>query len=514
MDLGLNVPHMPSTALGRVLRGFGSNAFSQLISAGTSFLLVPLFLHSWGAVRYGHWLILTSLVTYLTLVDLGGQNYFGNLLAAAYAKKDFKTFSERIAEGFSLYLLISIFAFCLLVGTCLLPPNTLFHHIHAFDLEDKVVLLCMGSAFLLGVPFGIVSAAYRACGLYAHATMIGNINRGTTLLISMALLLGGAGPGSYAFIWLISNLMLVAYMALDLPKRVPAARGLRIGIRQARRGLVHLPGSLYFWLLTISNALNQQGVLLVLAAYGSPVGVALYATHKTVCGLVTYVGTFVQSPLLPEMNFLFTRDEKDKLRRTSLLAIKAVTLTATCAGIGLWLILPVVYPRWTGRSLRFDPFLLAILLTQVILSAGWLSSGWILMASNQHRRISVASLANGLLTVALCIPMAARWGVHGVAAASLVGDLVCGVAVYPVLASSVLGLSKVTLYRTILFPLLAVTPLWMVAFGAPVAHSFSLFSNVLLTLLCLLLLLPAAISGFWRHEDNTWIRDRIRSFAI
>src|SRR5512134_2975736 len=70
----------------RIVTGLASTSLYQIIAAAQSILLVPLFLRAWGTNGYGDWLTLTALVSYLGLMDLGGQNYIGNLLAFDYTR--------------------------------------------------------------------------------------------------------------------------------------------------------------------------------------------------------------------------------------------------------------------------------------------------------------------------------------------------------------------------------------------------------------------------------------------
>jgi O-antigen/teichoic acid export membrane protein len=216
---------------------------------------------------------------------------------------------------------------------------------------------------------------------------------------------------------------------------------------------------------------------------------------------------------MPELNYLFTRGQRDLLARASLLAMKLVSLVAGMAGIGLWLLLPVIYPRWTGKSLVFDPVLLMILLTQVVLAAGWTTSGWALLASNQHRRLSCLALANGTITVGLAALLAPRWGVHGVALASLCGDLLFGLAVYPMLASKALGLSRARLFKTILVPMIALIPLWSTALLAIGGQAIRFEQSCLLALASALLIVLGALWSFHKKDDTEWILIKLRALA-
>ncbi len=45
--------------------------YNQVINLGVQIALVPIFLHAWGAERYGVWLLLSAIPTYLTFSDFG-----------------------------------------------------------------------------------------------------------------------------------------------------------------------------------------------------------------------------------------------------------------------------------------------------------------------------------------------------------------------------------------------------------------------------------------------------------
>src|SRR6267378_1844389 len=89
---------------GRLSLGIGSAALFQAVNAAQAVILVPLFLRAWGAEGYGQWLALTALISYLTLADLGGQNYIANLLAMSHARGDRERFQTTLSEAVSFFL--------------------------------------------------------------------------------------------------------------------------------------------------------------------------------------------------------------------------------------------------------------------------------------------------------------------------------------------------------------------------------------------------------------------------
>src|SRR3990172_4082748 len=103
MDVRSAETNLPFTATRRLWRGFGSAALGQFIEVANVILLVPLFCRAWGAAKYGWWISLTALISYLSLLDFGGQNYIGNLLADSYIRKDEAQFRRWLSEGVSLF---------------------------------------------------------------------------------------------------------------------------------------------------------------------------------------------------------------------------------------------------------------------------------------------------------------------------------------------------------------------------------------------------------------------------
>ena len=496
-----------SSLLRRLWRGIGSTVFSQLISSVSSILLVSLFLRAWGSEGYGRWISLTAFISYLSLLDLGGQTYIGNLLASAYAHGDEQKFRATLTEGISLFLTIALAGFILLVGLLLLPGLSLPGQSVILPLEDRLVVLCLGINGLISIPGGVYVTMYRSTGRFTRGMMIGNLFRGGSLLIFISLLLFSVPPLVYAAASLASGIILTIFVIWD-GQRIPINCGIRPSLAAALAGRVHLRGSLYFWLLAISNALNYQGVILVLTARLPASNVALYATHRTASGLISYVGNFLQGPLWPELTFLHAQERQQELARISLLVVKLIVFLSGAVALMLWFFLPVVYPIWTGKQLQIEPSLFAILLVQGVLAAGWNATAWVPLASNQHRRFAWWGLANAGLTIVLALGLVPVWGWNGVALATLTGDIVCGAAVYPFLAARSLNISVTKFYMAILRPVVA-----LLLPGTALVGMLTWVSGWagagLGLLLGLVILYPTVLIAFGR-KDLGWLMGKLK----
>lgn len=505
---GISENILPYNALNRLSGGFASATLSQIISAAKSILLVPLFLKAWGADGYGKWLTLTALVSYVSLIDLGGQLYIGNIMAREYVRGDKGRFLQKLSEGMSLFILLSLVVFFLLLTVVSFPLLTLPGHDGPLNLSERFIIFFMGSALLMAVPGGVWVQSYRATGLFVRGTMVANILNVMGLLCYIAILALGASPMIYAASFLVVSTIGTLYVIWDIRHIIPETRRINLSFASAWAGRFHVSGSFHFWIMALGNGLKQQGVIIILAAAVSPVMVALYATHRVITGLVAYVSSIIQPAVWPEMTFLYAKGRRDDLNYLLLLTIRLVVLLSCGAALILLIFGPLIYLTWLGRKLDFHPILMFFLVSQIILFAGWSTSGWSLLASNQHRKIAYWSLANSLFTILIAIILVPKFGLLGVASAGLIGDIACGFLIFPWLASRVMGCPVAKIYQAILVPILVTIPAGTILFFCKTfVHGWMFMLAGVIA--CLILIHPTIRLALGKGEEAAWMLGKL-----
>ena len=409
------------------------------IAAANAILLVPLFLTAWGPAVYGKWLSLTAMITYMTLLDLGGQNYIGNILTGDYSRSLHERFREHLAEGLSFFALVSVSGFIVLAGILLVPALSIPGIEAPLSPSSRWILLLVGCSFLLLIPQGILFTIFRASGVFARGMMIGNTVRFLTLVVLVIALVLHVGPVLFAGLMFLSSIVLLVATWRLGKVYVPSIGGLRLSLNAARRGKSFIIGALFFWLLSLASTINVHGIIVIMGVFVLPASIAVYATHRTASGLIGYIGNWLLAPVWPELTFLHEGGETQRLLEMSVLAVRIVTFLSAVAAMCLWVSLPLFYPFWTGNKLVFDPLLLAVLLLQSVIAAGWNSAGWSLLASNRHRGIAIIACINAALTITVTVVLAPRYGIVGVVVASFLADLVSSAIAYPLITARFLG---------------------------------------------------------------------------
>src|SRR6516162_7780652 len=96
---------------GAIARGGAAGAAARLVALAANLIAVPLTLHHLGSERYGLWASLFSLLSWLTLADLGLTNGLLTNLSAAFARQ-----RSDLARAYVSASLWGLCAIALLIG--------------------------------------------------------------------------------------------------------------------------------------------------------------------------------------------------------------------------------------------------------------------------------------------------------------------------------------------------------------------------------------------------------------
>ncbi len=407
----------------RLLKGVGANAYGQLVSIGVQLLSVPVFLHFWGLNLYGEWLILSAIPAYFGLSDIGFATVAGNDMAMRVAQDDR---SGALEVYQSVWLLISGMSLlvaaiaALLLSTLPLGSMLALPHIPAAQAAATMFVLIL--YVLVGLQGGVLNAGFRSSGRYAYGTTLSNTTRLAEWLLAVATLACGGGVVQVACALLLGRCGGTACQWLALRRELP---WLRLGCAAGRRATVRrlFKPALAFMAFPLGQALNIQGMILVLGLTLAPSAVVVFSTYRTLTRLLIQAVSLLNHAVWPEISAAYGAGSMTLVRslhrKGSMAAFWIGLAGAVCLGIGgIWVI-----GAWVRHAFAPDPLLLALLLLAAFLNILWQTSSMVLMATNRHQLISLfflASTAGGLLLSALLIRLL---GIDGAAMAMILAEV-------------------------------------------------------------------------------------------
>ena len=408
----------------RLIQGMGANFLAQIINLASRVLLVPLFLTAWGVEVYGEWLLLSSMVAYLSLTDLGGQLYLVNRLTQAYALGDLPLFRKILHTGLGLFLILPLAVFLGFLGVMLvLPPGSLLQITITSRQVVFLVLAILAFQFVFSLPQGILVGVYRSVGLLPRGVMLTNIMQLLALiLVALGLWLHGGLPA-------IACLQLLPYLGVglvagwDLNRRFPQFRLFSLRDADLSLGLTFIRPSLHFFGIQLSQAFSIQGTVLVVGMLLGSVQVVVFSTMRTIVNLIRSFFELPSHAAWPELTRLDAQGEEEKF----FLLFRAIFRATLIAAVIFMAIFHFwgenIYHVWLRKTVPYQQRVMDLFLIYMGEYLVWFTCCHPLMATNRHRTLAKMLLVSSLLNLGLAYLGGWHLGLPGVILGMIAGDL-------------------------------------------------------------------------------------------
>lgn len=429
----------------RIATGIASKVVSIGLVFGEQLMLVPVFLLYWGPEKYGHWLVLFSTAAFLSLADIGLQNYYSNALHHARSRNENDRFRRLLQQSMTIYLLIIA-----LVGSASLAVFLAIDWDEALNIgllfasSAPLVLCLLGLYFLVVMPMGVLIAIHRAHGNFSRAINAGNTYRAALIAAIAATLSLGGGPLSVASIYILVTLgFYTAFLRRIHQHYGPTVTfGLSWPDSAAMRDLLHTAP--LFALVPLSMMLTINGTVILIAGLaGSGAVVVAYTTIRTLTGIVRTVAADLTQVAGVEIARQHAQEEFEAIGRLyQFIARLAGSSCGILAGL-MAIIGPPFLEFWTVGKVVFAPQIFWPLLAAAALAGPSSAGVSVLIFINRPQGLALGYILSGLAVILLCLVLIPHLGASGVAWAILAAEIgVLGIVI-PLKTSQVVSISAV-----------------------------------------------------------------------
>jgi O-antigen/teichoic acid export membrane protein len=437
----------------RLLKGIGANFLGQFINLASRFLLVPLFLLAWGANLYGEWLLLSSMVAYLTLSDMGGATYIGNRMTQAFANRDHELFRQVLHTGLALFLAIPLVVFIVFITLIFFfNPAAILHITQTSHRVVILVLALLAFQFVISLPQGILIRVYFAAEMLPRGVMLLNFMQ----FLSLSLVAGGLwlrwGMVPIALLQIIPYGLVAVTALYDLNRKFPQFRVFSLKGADFSFGLSFIKPSLHFFLIQISQAFSVQGIVLVVGMVLGPVQVVLFSTIRTLVNLIRSFFEQVSHAAWPEMTRLDAQQDMDKF-----LALFRVILRTTLVASILFMTIfhffgGFIYHFWLRKTVPFEQPVMDLFLIYMAQFIFWLICTHPLLATNRHQTLAKVLFVSSILTIGLAYLGGQHLGLPGIILGMIIAGLILPFWLVPYLLSGYLPYFSFRFFATELVP--------------------------------------------------------------
>lgn len=373
----------------RLLKGTGAQTFGQAVQIFIRLAEVPLLLAFWGTQLYGEWLMLSAIPAYLAIGDGGFASAACRDMTMKSGAGDRDGTLAVFQSTWLLLVVVSLVTFLLAYGFSELAPLAKWLGFSAINAADtQAVLLLLAAHVLIGFQGGLLNGGFWVSGKYPTGMVFG----ATTQLLEffgfgLAVILGG-GPVQAAAGYVSGRILGTSLMWIGQRKASP---WLHHGFKQASLGeLKRLTAPAFASLaFPLGNALNIQGMRLVIGLAIGPAAVAVFTPLRTLSRLAMQPRAVINRLIEPEMALAFGAEDTSLFQRlfskSCQLSFWGCLLTALVVGAGAhW-----VFPAWTSGKVVMQWPAFILLLAAVLVNSLWYTALMVPYATNRHVRIAV-----------------------------------------------------------------------------------------------------------------------------
>lgn len=406
----------------RLLHGFGATALNPVVTALIQLGTVPLLLHVWGVAKYGDWLLLSAIPSYLAFSNLGLGDASGSDMSMRVAAGD----KESALETFqSSWVLVTAGSFAVLLVTLLfvwwVPWQPWLKLSTVSTREAAKILSILAAYVVLSQQNSIAESGYRSDGHFATGTFWIAILRFMEAALAVIVALLHGGLVGVALTYLLVRCVGTAGYALLLRRLSP---WVYYGFDHARLKTIRqlATPAFAFMAFPLGQALSFQGFTVLIGAVAGPIAVVSFSTLRTLSRVNVQILGMVSNVLWPELSRAFGEGDAHLARRLHRLAWQTSLGLSFLGGILLWISAPSIYRVWVHNDIRFNSACFGVLLLVAVASSLWSVSSVVLMSVNSHCRIA------GAYVVATGVSLGFAWlfipvlGVTGAAIALLLTE--------------------------------------------------------------------------------------------
>lgn len=415
-------------------KGIVSNGLAtivqKLVRIADQLLLVPFFLHNWGAATYGEWLTLTIIPSILSFSDLGLGSAVSNSFVLSYAAGDRQKAADIKRAGFCVVSLSVVFGIILTIFVLLICL-----HLGAFDKshipasEAVLVVVFMMAAKLVAFYNQVVEGFFRAARRAAWGSLIGSGTYLASIIVGLIILHLGGGLATFAFAQLVVSLLFAAFYFALGSSLVDLAN---VRGRLLRSDLLSFAKKGVGYMMTpIWQSIYFQGSTFVVRLTLGAEAVALFNTVRTVCRSVNQIFSIINASIFPDLQYEWGRGNVEVVRKCFRIAV----LLSMIAGLAGFVILVFfglgLYGWWTRSIITVPHDVWTVFMLGVLLNAVWWTSVVTYRMTNQPYHFAIASTTMAMVSVGLTYILAYEFGLLGAAIGSVAFEFVMAIYVLP-----------------------------------------------------------------------------------
>lgn len=389
---------------------------SIIVSTLVQLVYTPFLIRSLGQSEYGLYSIVSSIIGYLTVLDLG----FGNAIVVYTAKyrAQKKNKEEQKLHGMfmAIYTIIGVIATIIGIILFALVPNLFGDSMNQTEISEmKIMMLILTFNLAISFPFSIYQSIINSYEKFTFQKVMNILSTLLKPVFMIPLLFMGYKSVAMSVVITIVNIIIMLsnyfYCRNKLSTKIKYSGIDKILFKEI------FAYSFYIFLNAIVDKINWSVDNFILGAICGTVVTSVYAVASQVNALFINLSTAVSGVLLPKMSKMVANNASDRELSNEFTKVGRIQyLIIFLMASGLTLFGKEFFIAWAGPE-YVEAYYIALILTIPLAFPLIQNLGIsILQAKNLHKFRSILYVIIALFNVAISIPLAKIYG--GIGAAS------------------------------------------------------------------------------------------------
>lgn len=396
-----------------LLKNFGSSTVIQVSNIVIKFVQVPLLISFLGVEQYGQWLVLYSFPMMFAMADFGFGSVAANDISLNIAANNINQAKIVHSTAFASLITITLVG---LLGLLFIAP--FINWVNYFGMnsnrQDELVLavIFLGASVFISLPVAVWTGRFRAAEKAHLGTLMSGIKQWVSFLFLIIALFFttrfdflalGALIGSITYFVLFSTISKYYYPELKFQFNFIKKDYIKPLLVQG----------MSFQTLALANALQNQGMLIIIQGTLGAVQVAVFSTIRTVINTCIQAMGMINQVTWPEFSILIGKGDFKKAARLHHLASLANYTISIVGFFVLLLIGPILIKFWTKGEIIIDRHALFYFVIVIPLVGSYATSAVVLAACNRIKKQALLFLLGTLLNLILCWFLSKYLGIIG-----------------------------------------------------------------------------------------------------
>lgn len=397
------------------LKNIGASFITKGISILISFFSVSITLDYLNSYEYGIWLTLNSILTWISLADIGLGHGLRNKLTEAIANNDINVAKGLVSTG---YFSLSIIIACIYLIFTIISFSINWYSILNVNQEivqnlDKIVYVCF-SFVCIGFVLRLLSSIYYALQTPALNDVLNLISNTISFLLIYILVKGNIEGGLLAVAMIFSGVPILVFLIssiITFSKKKDISPSPRY-INKCHIKSIYSLGLKFFILQVTSIIIFSTSNLIISHLFG-PQDVTPYNIAYKYVSVLTIGFTIVITPYWSAATDALTRGDYDWVKK-SIKLLNRIWLVSLIASFILICLSPWFYSIWIGNQLHVS-LKLTIICTIYACVSNWNNIYAYLLAGTGKLLIQlILAISQGIIFIPIALIMGKSLGLIGI----------------------------------------------------------------------------------------------------